>query len=423
MPTRFAGRPQRLIALLGAAALLLAACAPAAPSPTAAPAKPAEATKPAAASPAASPAAASPSPAASPAAVASPAASPVAAAASPSPVAAAPVPGGAAAKPLAQPTRLTLGVPVSTPNNTQFPFYVAKELGFWTEDNLELEFVNIGGSGGTMQQLVAGRLDLAGPSMPAVLNTLGQGNQAKNIYTWSRGTVFYLSTLEDSGITRIEDLRGKNVGISEPGGGEVPFLRQAVALRGLDPDRDIRTIPIGEAGATAFDAVQSKRVDAYASNLAELLTMQSRGLRFRDLTPPEFLNYPVQSIIVTPESLARNRDALVVAGRGVAKATLFCQTNKDACNAIMRKQAPEHYTNEAVAMGTLDSHLDMAKVGPGNLYGAHSPEEMQEYIRLTLETNPRLQPFTAQDLLVDDLIPAMNQFDREAVIRRAREYR
>jgi NitT/TauT family transport system substrate-binding protein len=330
---------------------------------------------------------------------------------------------GAAAKPLAQRTRLTWGIPVSTPNNTQYAFYVARELGFWTEDNLEVEFINIGGSGGTMQQLVAGRLDMASPSMPAVLNALGQGNEAKIFYTWSRGSVFYLSALEDSGITSIEDLRGKNVGISEPGGGEVPFLRQAVALRGLDPEQDIRMIPIGEAGATAFDAVQSKRVDAYASNLAELLTMQSRGLRFRDLTPPEFLNYPVQSIIVTPESLARNRDALVVAGRGVAKATLFCQTNKDACNAIMRKQAPEHYTNEAVATGTLDVQLEMTKIGPGNLWGAHSPKEMQDYIKLTLDTNPRMQPFTANDLLVDDLIPAINQFDQEAVVRKAREYR
>ena len=415
MRTGFLAPPKAVISLLGSLALLAAACQP---TPAATPAKPTEAPKPAA-SPAVSPSpspAVSPSPSPSP----SPAAKP---AASPSPVAAAPAPMGAAAKPLAQRTRLTWGIPVSTPNNTQYAFYVARELGFWTEDNLEVEFINIGGSGGTMQQLVAGRLDMASPSMPAVLNALGQGNEAKIFYTWSRGSVFYLSALEDSGITSIEDLRGKNVGISEPGGGEVPFLRQAVALRGLDPERDIRMIPIGEAGATAFEAVQARRVDAYASNLGELLTLQSRGLKFRDLTPQEILKYPAQSLVTTPESLARNRDALVVAGRGVAKADVFCQANKDACNAIMRKNAPEHYTNEAVATGTLDVHLDMAKIGPGNVWGAHSPADMQEYIEVTLSNNPRLTPFTAADVLVDDLIPEINQFDREAVLRRAREYR
>src|SRR5919197_1467134 len=153
MHVRSARRNQPLIALLGAVALLLAACQPAGPSPTAAPAKPTEAPKPAA------PAAATASPAAAPAA---------------SPPAAAPA---AAAKPLAQPVKLTWGIPQTTPTNGLYAFYVARELGFWKEENLDVEIVQFGGSGATMQQLVAGKVDLATPSMPAVLNALGQGNQ------------------------------------------------------------------------------------------------------------------------------------------------------------------------------------------------------------------------------------------------------
>lgn len=405
---RWSYRAQRWVGVLGAASLLAAACAPAAaPAPTAAPAKPTEAAKPAA--PAASPAAA---PAASPAAAASPLASPAAAA-----------PAAAVGKPLAQPTKLVWGIPQTNPNNTLYAFYVAREMGFWKEDNLEPELVQIGGSGGVVQQIIGGKLDLGSPSMPAVLNGLGQDNPLKSIFTWTRGTIFYLNTLEDSGITKIEDLKGKNVGISEPSGGEVPFLKQAVALKGLDPDKDIKLIPIGEAGATAFDAVQTKKVDAYASNLSELLTLRSKGLKFRDLTPQEFLAYPVQSIIATPESLAKNREALVVAGRGTARATLFCQTSKEACEAVMRKAAPEHYANAEVARGTMDVQLEMTKIGPGNVWGAHSPKDMQDYIKLTLDTNPKFKVFEARDVLVDDLIAGMNAFDKEAVIKKAREYK
>ena len=410
-------QPWRLTALLGGAALLLAACQPSPSAPTAKPA--AEPTKPAA--PAASPPG---SPAASPAAAASPSPSPAAAASpSPSPAAAGPAGAPVAAKPLAPGTKIVFGAPVTTPNNTVFPYYVARELGFWKEDNLDVEIVQIGGSGATMQQLLGGRLDTAGPSMPAVLNALGQGNQVKNYYTWSRGTIFYLSTLTDSGITSIEDLRGKDVGISEPGGGEVPFLKQAVALRGLDPDKDIRMVPIGEAGATAYEAVRSKRVVAYASNVAELLTLKSRGLQFRDLTPDEFKNLPAQSLVATPDSLAKNRDALVVIGRGIAKATLFCQTSKDACNAVMQKAAPEHYTNAQVAMDTLDVQLGMTKLVSGNTFGAHSPTDMQGYIDLTLKFNPSFKPFTAAEFLVDDLLPAINQFDQDRIKKMAQEYK
>ena len=318
---------------------------------------------------------------------------------------------------------MTFGSPVTTPNNTVYAYYVARELGFWKEDNLDVEIVQIGGSGAVMQQLIAGRLDTAGPSMPAVLNALGQGNQVKNYYTWTRGTVFYLNTLEDSGITKVEDLKGKNIGISEPGGGEVPFLRQAVALKGLNPETDIRMVPIGEAGATAYEAIRTKRVDAYASNLAELLTLKSRGLKFRDLTPSEFSAFPVQSLVATPDSLSKNRDALAVVARGIAKATLFCQTSKDACNAVMKKAAPEHYSNPEVAMGTLDVQLNMTKIGPSNTWGAHSPKDMQDYIDLTLKFNPSMKPFTADQFLVNDLIAAANQFDQEKVKKMAQDYK
>jgi NitT/TauT family transport system substrate-binding protein len=182
-------------------------------------------------------------------------------------------------------------------------------------------------------------------------------------------------------------------------------------------------VPIGEAGATAYEAVRSKRVVAYASNVAELLTLKSRGLTFKDLTPDEFKNLPAQSLVATPDSLSKNRDALAVVGRGIAKATLFCQTNKDACHAVMRKVAPEHYTNPDVANGQMDVALDLTKIGPGNLWGAHSPKEMQDYIKLTLDSNPSFKPFEAKDVLVDDLIPAVNQFDKDAVIKKAKEYK
>src|SRR5215212_3574577 len=115
--------------------------------------------------------------------------------------------------------------------------------------------------------------------------------------------------------------------------------------------------------------------------------MKSRGLKFKDLTPDEFKSLPAQSLVATPDSLAKNRDALAVLARGIAKATLFCQTSKDACNAVMKKAAPEHYTNAEVAMGTLDVQLQMTKIGPNNLWGAHSPKEMGDYIDLTLKFN------------------------------------
>ncbi|MCC7104228.1 MAG: ABC transporter substrate-binding protein, partial [Chloroflexi bacterium] len=268
-------------------AMVLTACQPA-PAPSPAPAKDTGA-KPAATAPAApaatapaKPAAAAPTAApaapAAPPAAASPAASPAAA-----PATAAPA---AAAKPTGPLQKLTYLMPNNSVTGALYAPYIARDRKFWQDEGLEVQIATAGGSGALMQQLIAGKVDVGLPSMPATLNALGQGNDVKSIYIWTYGTVFYITTLQDSGITKIEDLKGKNVGISEPGGGEVAFLRQAVRVKGIDPEKDIKMIPIGEASATAFDAVKNKKVDAYASNLTELLTLKIKGgLPLVDITP------------------------------------------------------------------------------------------------------------------------------------------
>jgi NitT/TauT family transport system substrate-binding protein len=397
MVIRSASRPQPLIALIGSLALLLAACQPAAPSPTTAPAKPTEA------------------PAAKPAEAAKPAA--------PAPAAPA-APATAPAKPAAPLQKISYLMPNNSVTGTLYAPYIAQERKFYQEEGLEVEIQTAGGSGATMQQIIAGKVDAGLPSMPATLNALGQGNDIKSIYTWTYGTIFYISTLEDSGIKSLEDLRGKNVGISEPGGGEVAFLRQAVRLKGLDPEKDIKMIPIGESSAVTFDAIQNKKVDAYASNLVEKLTLTEKGgLKMLDLTPKEFEGFPVQSIITTPDVLAKKQPELTALGRAQAKATLFCQTNATACATIMKRLAPEQWQEPRVGQAVIDEALKQTKVPDGAMFGRHDYDLAQQVIKITADADPKFQPVQARSFMVDTLLPEINRFDKAAVMKMATEYR
>jgi NitT/TauT family transport system substrate-binding protein len=395
MGVRFTGR-QSLIALLGSASLLLAACQPAAPSPTAAPAKPTEA-------PAAKPAEAKPT-AAAPAATTAPAAAP--------------------AKPTGPLQKIAYLMPNNSVTGTLYAPYIARDRKFYEEEGLDVEIVTAGGSGATMQQIIAGKVDAGLPSMPATLNALGQGNDVKSIYTWTYGTIFYISTLEDSGIMSLEDLRGKNVGISEPGGGEVAFLRQALRLKGLDPEKDVKMIPIGESSAVTFDAIQNKKVDAYASNLVEKLTLTVKGgLPMRDLTPSEFEGFPVQSIITTPDVLAKKQQELVVLGRAQAKATLFCQTNPAACATIMKRLAPEQWQEPRVGQAVIEEALKQTKVPDGAMFGRHDYDLAQQIIKITADADPQFQSVQPRSFMLDNLLPEINRFDKAALTRMANEYR
>jgi NitT/TauT family transport system substrate-binding protein len=141
--------------------------------------------------------------------------------------------------------------------------------------------------------------------MPATLNALSKGQKLKAFYQYSTGTIFFLKVPKAGPIQSVPDLQGKVIGISEPGGGEVPMIKAALKGAGLDPDKDVRLIPIGEGSSATFDALKNGRVDAYSSNFADTLAVELAGIPLRDITPAEFNAFPAQMMLTTPESLEK----------------------------------------------------------------------------------------------------------------------
>jgi ABC-type nitrate/sulfonate/bicarbonate transport system substrate-binding protein len=49
--------------------------------------------------------------------------------------------------------------PINTATGGFYPFYAARDLGFWQEEGLDVEFQGSGGSGAAIQLLIAGHVD------------------------------------------------------------------------------------------------------------------------------------------------------------------------------------------------------------------------------------------------------------------------
>lgn len=191
-----------------ASALLLGACAPAAPSPTAAP------TKPAATSPAASPGAAVASPAAKPAA--SPAASPA-----PSPAAAAAPAAGTAPKPVAKlPDFPNREIEIIVPFGTGGGFdTVARQLAIPMQKSLGVPVVvkNVTGGG---QRIAARQFQQSRPDghtvgyfsePPFFVSTLVEAPEGFDLRTWVsvagvRKSPFVLLVRKDSPYKTVQDI-------------------------------------------------------------------------------------------------------------------------------------------------------------------------------------------------------------------------
>ncbi len=121
-----------------------------------------------------------------------------------------------AAKASCQATNVKIAVPVTPPNVVHLPPYVAQELGYFKDENLTVELVRFEGGVGALRAMVSGGVDLAGTSSEPLVTAVAQGVEVRALGTYSPSIsqVFAVG----AGIKTAADLKGKKIGIQEPGG-------------------------------------------------------------------------------------------------------------------------------------------------------------------------------------------------------------
>lgn len=325
-----------------------------------------------------------------------------------------------------EPATIDLGISVSKPDADLFPYTAAEELGYFEDENLTVNVVPTGGSGDLIEQLAAGNVTVGTPNMLTLMQALGTGDlDLRNYYGIAYGTNFGVFVKEDSDIQSIADLEGANVGVTEPGGGEFSMLRAALGDAGLTID-DVRTIPIGAGDAATLNAIENDKVEAYAASYQDIFAVQVAGLPLRDVTPNLFGDKPQRGLIVSPDVLESEQDALIRLARAWAKATLFCQTNPDACAEFQREADPETWreNEEGLSIGGLqyEGSLPNISVPEGEQFGrlyVDAYKELSEEFERTVEG---FEPVDVEEFLVDDYLDEINDFDKEAVIEEAETF-
>ena len=162
---------------------------------------------------------------------------------------------------------------------------VAKERGIFAKNNLDVDFVNFGGSTEQLLEAIAtGKADAGIGMALRWLKPLEQGFDVR-ITAGIHGGCMRLLAAKSSGIGRIEDLRGKTVAVSDQASPAKNFFSIMLAKRGVDPVKDVewRQYPIdllalavdkGEAHALAdgdprtYLWLKDGKLDEVATNLS-----------------------------------------------------------------------------------------------------------------------------------------------------------
>jgi sulfonate transport system substrate-binding protein len=128
------------------------------------------------------------------------------------------------------------------------------------KDGIKVTWVQSAGSNKALEFLNASSLDFGSTAGAAALIGKVNGNPIKSIYVYSRPEWTALVTRKDTGITKVEDLKGKSIAVTRGTDPHI-FLVRALAEVGLT-EKDVTLVLLQHADGKL--ALQRGDVDAWA---------------------------------------------------------------------------------------------------------------------------------------------------------------
>src|SRR6266699_4004226 len=206
------------------------------------------------------------------------------------------------------------------------PIFTAVEKGFFKEEGLEVSLVKCEWAN-YKDVLALGGFDITHHLVMYFLKPIEQGLDVKFTGGIHRGCL-RVQAGANSSISKVQDLRGKRIGV--PGMGTPPFIfaNRVLGANGIDPGKEItwRVFPAGELGL----ALDKGEVDAVADSepIGSLLLAQGKVKNVADQAKDApYKDEYCCAVIVNGKFLKNNPKAAAAGTRALLKAAKWVDTN------------------------------------------------------------------------------------------------
>ena len=232
----------------------------------------------------------------------------------------------------------------------------------WLEQDLDKNSIGVRwvlslGSNKALEYLRGSSIDFGSTAGSAVLVARAGGLPVKAVYVYSKPEWTALVTRKDSGISGIEDLKGRSVAVTRGTDPHI-FLLRALDSKGLS-EGDIR--PVLLQHPDGYQALVSKQVDAWAGldpHMAKAQIESGAVLFYRN---PSFNTYGVLNV---REAFAKQYPELVTRVLAVyEKARAYALANPDELRAELVAAAN---VSDAVAKLQLSERTDLTNPALGD---------------------------------------------------------
>jgi len=224
------------------------------------------------------------------------------------------------------------------PGITQTIPWVTKEAGIFAKHGIDAEVILLTGSPRLVQTLLAGDIDYALGGVSSVLRARFRGADPVILATSTNFSGQQVLVRPESPLQRLQDLKGKIVGVTQYGSQGDTFVRDALKKIGLRPDADVTLIQMGGIPQVGSALVAGK-IDAGVTGESGLLLVQQGRAKQLPGGNAKELKIPGSgaTLNATRRHIARDRDGVMGFMRAYVEGVHFFRTNREGSLRALQK--------------------------------------------------------------------------------------
>ena len=266
------------------------------------------------------------------------------------------------------------------------PFHVAYHKGFYREQGIDLETVFMS-TQAVNAAFVRGDIDYSA-AVNGIIQTVVRGAPAKILACAVDRPLQSLVGRKE--IRRPQDLKGKKIGGSTPGGTATLMADLALKHLHLEPGRDVDVIPLR---GNRLTALESGAVDAALLGVPENIIAMDRGYH-EILFIGDIVNFPQNGFGASVKKIQESPDEVHGMVKGTLRGLMFSmdpRNREEVINIIMKqwKLADRKLASEMLRQFGRGVARDMTA----------KPEGMQLMIDLLRQESKVTQPFTVAQIV------------------------
>jgi NitT/TauT family transport system substrate-binding protein len=210
--------------------------------------------------------------------------------------------------------------------------FVAKDRGFYTKHGIEAELIQVRPNV-AMAALLSGDIDYV-ELIGSIIRSAGKGAPVRAISTSIKAPFF--SFAANNKFKTIKDLKGATIGVTAIGGTNYVSTRLTLRHYGLDPDKDVKILAIGDE-KLMYEAFKIGRVDCVVVAPPFSVILRRDGFPLLAHTG-ELLNFPFSGLGTTLDKIGKNRAQARKLLRGEIEALRFVRANPAGTTDVIRKR-------------------------------------------------------------------------------------